>query len=965
VRIAVDGSIDRLHCRYNLRVPRDTAPALARRLDTLAQEHVAAHYAAALDRALGADPTVYVLRRVAARTTLHLNGATSDARIAAAWSDDLVAATLRVLAENHPDEVARFPDQAAYVAGFIGALLAGDAWTHWHYQPFAALYTGSTAATLRALLRAGSADLTAILASLQAAGHLERTLAALEPADCARIWNTELGATASLAPAAVQPLFSYALRLLAQLGAVQLAADDAAALFAAYLATGPLPPDWRDRRGLAVALYAIVRYLTQQRPTLRPAPGAGVYLAPALAALDWLDRDWLQERLLALFIAPASPPAAGADAIIAWLDALDRWACDPQAGRAQARAMLAASAAGAAPPPAILSTLVRFLIAQGYLRPFAAGEAAALRSRLAWAYLPVAAQEPIAQHELLTALCSAPPHSPYAPLEDIVAAVHTLLTRLGLQARPQIDTMAALRAYLAFNAPAGADRTIMALAALRYLAALGYLRPNAEAGAPIADAVITATAGRAGFDHAQLHTGIAGLLSTLQASAAHDPGAGDPLPRRRRLLADITAALQRGVTLDRHAPAGAANALRLYSALIAHTPAWAGDPLAGGTIQRLLEAWALWEAARSTSPAADQPAPQPPIDPTLLAELGEAARTIIRALAAAADHARSRRADQADDDIPEPPNQAVLPGSAGTHGPALAIPDGATFATHCAGLFLLLRALHDARLPALVAQANYPHAAAIPPLAALIAGLAIRWAGPAAVDDAVLDPGVTLFAGLDTAPSLADVHAALAGLNPDDHARFQHTLCSLLAGRRLLRSPILDIYRLPYAETTALIGGDSQASLWPFGHILAGAAPAAPLIAQWRTAWSTCLGAVAASAAADATATLKLQRSLESLATGRMGMGDADLTLDLTALALLRIWAAWLGGMAGASAPYLLEQFIRRPGTISVRADAISVELAPRPLDVVLQLAGYLADIEQTAWLQRRRVSFRIGQASA
>jgi hypothetical protein len=89
---------------------------------------------------------------------------------------------------------------------------------------------------------------------------------------------------------------------------------------------------------------------------------------------------------------------------------------------------------------------------------------------------------------------------------------------------------------------------------------------------------------------------------------------------------------------------------------------------------------------------------------------------------------------------------------------------------------------------------------------------------------------------------------------------------------------------------------------------------------------------------------------------------DADLTLDLTAAALLRLWAVWLKKFAGSSVPYLLANAIRRPGRVVRRDDELEVWLDSAPLDVVLEMSGYLAELEGVPWLGRR-VTFRLGNA--
>jgi hypothetical protein len=93
---------------------------------------------------------------------------------------------------------------------------------------------------------------------------------------------------------------------------------------------------------------------------------------------------------------------------------------------------------------------------------------------------------------------------------------------------------------------------------------------------------------------------------------------------------------------------------------------------------------------------------------------------------------------------------------------------------------------------------------------------------------------------------------------------------------------------------------------------------------------------------------------------------DAALS-DPTSLACRRIawmvmrsWSRWLPGFGGASMSYLVQNCLRREGRVGVSDGMIEVELAPAPLDVVLQMAGYFRSIELVPWLAGRTVTFTV-----
>ena len=70
-------------------------------------------------------------------------------------------------------------------------------------------------------------------------------------------------------------------------------------------------------------------------------------------------------------------------------------------------------------------------------------------------------------------------------------------------------------------------------------------------------------------------------------------------------------------------------------------------------------------------------------------------------------------------------------------------------------------------------------------------------------------------------------------------------------------------------------------------------------------------------------------------------------------------------GFADAGMPFLVEKCLQRDGWIHVTDAAVKIGLEPAPLDVVLDMAGYLRPIERVSWLGDRRVSFRIASAGA
>jgi hypothetical protein len=323
-------------------------------------------------------------------------------------------------------------------------------------------------------------------------------------------------------------------------------------------------------------------------------------------------------------------------------------------------------------------------------------------------------------------------------------------------------------------------------------------------------------------------------------------------------------------------------------------------------------------------------------------------------------------------------------------------------ASACGGAFLLLRAVLDSGLAGIASRLGYPTTTGPAAPGALLAALALRWAGTPVAEDRPLDPALGLLAGLPEPPTLPSLREAFAAAGPADHARFQAALLEVLARLRLLGDPeAVHLHRVPLADgEAALVAGDGAAGLWPLALAPADAADLAEVAAGWVAAWAAAtgtrprrlvcdqeLGAALEGRLDDLTVTpvvdpagpvdgepaelADLHRGsrkaltglLGVLGQGRLGLAYADLTVGLTAGALLRVWARWLQRFAGSSAPYLLDQFVRRSATVVPDTGQVLVELEPRPLDLVLEMTGYTAPLEHLPWLQGRRVVFRVGPA--
>jgi hypothetical protein len=317
--------------------------------------------------------------------------------------------------------------------------------------------------------------------------------------------------------------------------------------------------------------------------------------------------------------------------------------------------------------------------------------------------------------------------------------------------------------------------------------------------------------------------------------------------------------------------------------------------------------------------------------------------------------------------------------------------------TQCAGLFLLLRAVIDARLESVSKAVAGPTTESLSPMGFLLLALAGRWAGEAAIASGCLDPGLGVFAGIDRPPTLGALRHRASRVTPDDLSRLQQSVLRHLAGRRLLHPATLHIYSLTVDDgKLAVVAGDG-ASMWPLGRIPTEEERAEEITSQWVATWEAAAAILPEVIAVDAplyesigsgvfvgerridvhrmasgdrrrtgngmeTAHRNdrsaLLAALGSIDAGRLGVPSTDLAIGLMSIALLRAWARWLRQFADASVPYLLETFVRRPGRLTVGEDSILVEMEPRPLDIIVDMAGYTDELSQVPWLGGRRIRF-------
>ena len=295
----------------------------------------------------------------------------------------------------------------------------------------------------------------------------------------------------------------------------------------------------------------------------------------------------------------------------------------------------------------------------------------------------------------------------------------------------------------------------------------------------------------------------------------------------------------------------------------------------------------------------------------------------------------------------------------------------AGFATATAGAFLLLRAANDLRLEMLARHCEYPTADPDAPRW-LIAALVARWSG---MGTDCKDEGLRLLAGIRTADDEGRFRAAWS-FGSGNSTRFQLKLARALRGHRLLSTsrPTPGRHRR-LGTSRFVLAGDDGNQVWPLVSPIESPMAVFPMVERWAEGWYAFTGdplTFKVPPGLDEIPTdgsppgipelpANLSSALKLLDIGSVEDPQTDATLWSAANSTVRAWARWLKGVGSSSTAYLIEQFVRRPGRLFPDGDSLLVELEPRPLDVVLEVSGYLEPIELLPGSAFRTIRWRIG----
>jgi hypothetical protein len=173
--------IYQFNAQYNTTSSLEHPAALQRRLDQIAMDLLADALEARFSDGTASDEPVYFIEQMAVDLTVDA-AKLDDHQLATTWAKSLQEGIARTLSQGGSGVIV-FSNRGEFLASFLRDLLAGQAWTCWYYQEFAALRSLSTGqAILTVLTTDGDTGREALL-TLTQQGQLDRLLALLSDAE--------------------------------------------------------------------------------------------------------------------------------------------------------------------------------------------------------------------------------------------------------------------------------------------------------------------------------------------------------------------------------------------------------------------------------------------------------------------------------------------------------------------------------------------------------------------------------------------------------------------------------------------------------------------------------------------------------------------------------------------------------------------------------------------------------------
>ncbi|MEI8382943.1 MAG: hypothetical protein WCJ09_22675 [Planctomycetota bacterium] len=295
--------------------------------------------------------------------------------------------------------------------------------------------------------------------------------------------------------------------------------------------------------------------------------------------------------------------------------------------------------------------------------------------------------------------------------------------------------------------------------------------------------------------------------------------------------------------------------------------------------------------------------------------------------------------------------------------------NGTHFVTEYAGVFLLVRGLHDLRVAGMARHSGYPFAGAIAS-ARLYLDLACQWMQQPIPEE--VDFGLLEFARLGGAAEWQDF--SLGGISSGDASdQFQFLLTKSLIGLGTWTVPHqMHVMVQESTDGRWIRGGDIDGRVYPWCARWQNPEMIESTIEHWRSQMSRC-SSQPVDVLLDESVRVSLERSGSSPNTARLSAamsvrnGESqrvenpchEASLIAAADSVLRHWARSLRGLGASSNLFLLQNLIRRSGTIAVRDRHLEIFLEPRPMDAALRVSGMFDSLDLYVGKELVQIQFR------
>ncbi|WP_086930829.1 hypothetical protein [Agarilytica rhodophyticola] len=927
----MNGRIGHLHCRFlrfdHLTGNDSSAGALSMRLQRVAASELAKAVDKALAQAFDHDDKVYVIRQLKHRSVISEASNDNDLQLANKWGEGIAGALVRKISarDNSTEDLMVFRDQAEFVARFIQDYLDGQAWQRWYFGAFNHLAHYSKSDALYRVLIDNRNCLTAVISELAHQQLLNALFQNLQPWQRTLLWHLGFGTT-ELQRGAVQSLghhFEHHWLADHQLRqALKLSANDFAQLcrclssskvLAKAIAEPSIAPEqlqqWLHKAGFNAAVdlqilsAALAKVINEIRPSL-------IATQSALGDAQTLSGNQQAKLQVPVELAVSNDKDHTLFSLgFELISALDLWQSVPPSlsffsERFDARYPL--DWRDRESLTHYMEDIVDQLREQGYLRqvnPQILGAQSeqndglkALLKNFDWLDID----------SLLVRMQSSAQARSQATQTIAESNQHPIRTTAK-----QRQLFQDLSKVIDANICSSVDAATLKITLYARLVK-DFPRWQEDTFAMRVVDEIASLAVGAGDNH---------LVNVATEYLNHLPGQSPHSEeKQQRLLNDLRQVLKTATNFTHSA---AENKDNIYAELIAQSSQWCGDSLALGVVETIGEV-----AVASGGQASHNHAQQ------LLTHFEDEAEPVLAALF---QQTRS----------------------------------GQMLESACAGTFLLLRTMADIRLPAAAQKLDLSFGEQLGCKQAfytLLIPLMLRLAGPAALEKQRIEPALASMLG---PVANMDWHAwqVLWQALANRQVLLLEMLMELwrtLAGQRVLTGRRVYVHRITIANNSRWVIGEEHC--W-FYWCEAEGVEVKTLIDTINSIYGPdpqrCV--LIESDDMDDNIAAELERNrqallaaLEALCHCQLEAADSDLSLNLVAIALLRAWSYWLPRFANSSTAYLLENLIRRQGALCSTRQHIDVSLAPAPLDVVLEMSGYLNPLEKTLWLEQRDVTFNI-----